>query len=269
MTEEQVAELEGEVLPEENTGEAVEQEDSATSPPEETSAEPEKPKARGVQKRLDELTANWRGEQRRSDQLLQQVEALTKQLGTPPEQEAEPTKEPVLEDFSSYEEFVDARAAYRAEEVIAEKLQEIDNKRQEEAVSREQATIQQQFDTRAKAFAETHDDFQEVAFNPNLHVTEDMVGLLNVSEQGPEILYHLGQNPDESYRIAQLPPGQAAMELGRIEAQLNVLQPNKQTGAPDPIEPISDGRGSQSKDPDEMNPDEWLAWRTAQLESKA
>lgn len=258
---EQSADSEGEVLPEE-TGDVVEEEESTTST-EETAAEPEKPKARGVQKRLDELTANWRGEQRRAQQLQDQNLELQRQLTKPEPVAPQPTEgEPKLENYESYEQYVDARADYRADQKIAEWQSQQEQRSQET-----QAEAQQrEFMDRAETFRESHEDFDSVAFNPSLHVTPDMVGLLNASEKGPELLYHLGQNPNDAQRIAQLPPGQAAMELGRIEAGLGALQPKTDTDAPDAIEPLSGGRGQPgAKDPDDMTTAEWKVWREKQL----
>lgn len=269
MTDE-VAELQGEVLPGE-TGEVEKPEEATTSESEETPAEPQQPKeAKGVQKRINELTANWREEQRQKQQLLDQNLELQRRLTQAPEKEAtsEPTAEPKLEDYSSYEEFVDARADFRAEQKVNEKFEAWKAEQSQATEVQTQAEQRQAFDNRAQTFAESHPDFDEVARNPNLPVTPGMAELLNVSEKGPELLYHLGQNPGEAARLASLPQGQAAMELGRIEAQLSVLQPNTQTSAPPVIEPLTDGQGSKTKDPDEMTTSEWQEWRNAQIAAR-
>lgn len=267
----EIAESQGEVLPE-DTGDAAEIEESATSS-EETSAEPEEQKKpRGVQKRLDELTANWREEQRRSERLLEQNLELQRQLTQRPEPAREEPKQPTeprLDDYSSYEDYVGALADYKAEQKLTEILSRQEREQEEREHMTRRQSAREQFDERALAFADAHPDFDRVARNPDLHVTEEMADLLNASERGPDILYHLGQNPQESARIARLPVAQAAMELGRIEARLAALQPNTRTGAPDPIEPISQGTGARSPDPDKMSPNEWLRWRNAQLENRA
>ncbi|MEE9540456.1 MAG: hypothetical protein V3V85_03055 [Candidatus Thorarchaeota archaeon] len=249
------------------TGEDVTEDSSASeaqASTEDSSAQPEAKEPKGVQKRINELTANWREEQRRANSLQDQNFELQRQVLKPeaPKEVEQKSGEPKLDDYSSYEEYVDARADHRADL----KIEAYKTEQSQQTQTDERAVRQEEFMTRAAVFRESHDDFDSVAFNRNLPVTQDMVDLLNVSDKGPELLYHLGQNPNEAARLSQLPTGQAAMELGRIEAQLGVLQPNTQTGAPDVIEPIDGGTGvSQSTDPDKMSTEEWLTWRQTQL----
>ena len=243
------------------TGEGV-----TETPPtstEDVTAEPQPQKeAKGVQKRINELTGNWRQEQRRADQLQEQNHELQRKIVETPAPEApKAAGEPKLDDFSTYEEYVDARADFR----VAEGIKEFrESQARDSAVTQEQQAAQD-FHTRAGEFRQTHDDFDEIAFNPTLNITKSMSGLINATDKGPELLYHLGQNPDEATAIARLPQDQAAMALGRMEAQMGALQPNTQTGAPDPIAPLTGGQGSTAKDPEDMSTTEWLAWRQNQL----
>ena len=85
------------------------------------------------------------------------------------------------------------------------------------------------------------------------------------SDKGPDLLYHLGQNPEEAARISNLPTAQEAMALGRIEASLTTLQPRTETGAPSPITPLTDGQGSQGVDPDNLSTEEWRQRREAEI----
>lgn len=268
---EEGADLQGEVSPEETGDDVIEE--SSTSESEEPPAEPEGPKEpKGVQKRINELTANWREEQRQREQLQNQLFELQRQMldrkePEAPKEQPSPRVEPKVEDFSTYEEFMDARADWRAEQKFTEQIQAWEAQQQTKAQAESFAERQREFDAKAASFAESHPDFDTVARNPRLPVTQDMAEVLNISEKGPEVLYHLGQNPAEAARIAQLPAAQVGLELGRIEAQLSALQPNTQTGAPSPIEPLTDGSGStRAKDPDQMSMSEWVEWRNSQLE---
>lgn len=253
----------GTVVPEE-TAEAPapeevqtdETEESSPSP-EDTSAEPEeKPKAKGVQKRIDELTANWRAEQRRAEQLQ---EALLRQQPSQPETEAPPvtSEKPQADAFNSYEEYIEALTDWKVDQKQSE-LEEVSARRREADAA---AQREQTFQSRAVAFESEHDDFKAVAMNPLLPVSDAMAQAVQSSEAGPQLLYHLGQNPEEAARIHQLPPVAAAMEMGRLEAVLTATQPNRQTSAPNPIEPLEGGQGTVNKDPDKMTMAEWQAWR--------
>lgn len=262
----EVAELQEE-LPEgdseETTGEVVEEEESATS----EEVVEEKPKAKGVQKRIDELTGNWRSAERRADQLQEALIEAQRQRQAPKEPVAPPPQqnEPKVDDYGSYEEYLSALADHRAEAKVTAKFAELQRSHAEEMQKRQKAERDQAFQAKVQTFRESHEDFDDVVRNPSLPITDDMVGLLNLSEKGPELLYQLGKNPAEAARIAGLPRDQAAMEMGRMEAKLGQIQPKTNSNAPPPIEPLTEGRGSLSKDPDKMTTSEWKRWREGNL----
>lgn len=255
---EEVAELPGEP---EITGEDV-NEDSSPQP-EDTSAQPEEKKPKGVQKRIDELTANWREQERINEQLRQQNYELQRSLTTPKQESAPVAQgEPKADAYSTYEEYIGAVAEYKAEQKF-QTLQQGQQASQQEA---EQQRQQAEFSARASEFAADHPDFNTVAYNPSLPITASMAEALNVSEAGPQLLYHLGSNPLEAARIAQLSPAQAAMEMGRLEVRLTTTQPRTQSNAPDPVQPIQGGGGgNQGVDPETMTADQWRTWRERQL----
>jgi hypothetical protein len=67
-----------------------------------------------------------------------------------------------------------------------------------------------------------------------------MAETIRASDSGPDVAYHLGQNPKEAERISALPPFLQAKEIGRIEAKLAAEPPSKKTSsAPAPIKPVT------------------------------
>ena len=263
----EVAELQGEALPETTTGEDV-IENSSTSEVEETTQEEtpadEQPKkAKGVQKRLDELTALRRDAERDRDYWREL--ALREKKAEQPKAEpaAQSTEKPKLDDFASYEEYTEALTDWKVEQKLSSRS-EAEKKAQAEA---ERQTAMQYHGTREAAFRESHPDYDQVAGNPRLPITEAMAEAAFTSEKGPELLYHLGKNPQEAARIAALSPYQAAMEL-RLEARL--ARPQKtQTGAPDPITPISGiGGGQTSTLETARSMDEYARLRRKQMTGK-
>ena len=103
-------------------------------------------------------------------------------------------------------------------------------------------------------------DFDRVAFDPALQVTPAMAETIARAEQGPELIYHLGRNPDVARRIAGLDALSAARELGRIEAALAAPSPRRVTAAPEPARPLG-GAESPRRDPASMSYDEYRRWR--------
>lgn len=259
MTDE-VAELQGEDLPEITADGELEESlasEAEEANQDETPAEP--PKARGVQKRLDELTSLRRDAERDRDYWRELAIKQSAQKEPEPRAEA-PQGKPVLDAYPSYEEYIEAVADWKVEQRLSAEREQQTRVQQETA---QQQTIRE-FQSRADRVRESHPDFDDVVGNRSLAISEAMVEAAYGSEKGPELLYHLGQNPKEAERIYNLPPYQAAMEMGRLEAALS-RPSRKNPSAPDPIRPIAGGGGSQTVDPDSMTAEQWAIWRNKQL----
>ena len=116
-----------------------------------------------------------------------------------------------------------------AEELIAQR-----------EAAKQQAAITEAYYDLEEDVRTKYDDFDQVAYNPNLPVTEYMAQSIQASDIGPEVIYWLGSNPKEAGRIAQLPPILQAKEIGKIEASLSSNPPVKKTStAPAPIAPVT------------------------------
>lgn len=146
-----------------------------------------------------------------------------------------PQEQPVANDmmlrpeqFESTEAYVDALAHQRAQQLI----------QQQEEVRRAKE-LAGSFENRVEAFEEKFPDFAQVAFSNTHKVSEYMTQAIMASDVGPEIAYHLGLNPKESNRIADLPPLLQVKEIGKLEAKLAANPPVKKTSsAPAPISPV-------------------------------
>ena len=131
--------------------------------------------------------------------------------------------------FNSYDDYAEALAERKAEELIAQR-----------EAQRETQALQEQYYEREEGIRDKYDDFDQVAYNPNLSVTEYMAQSIQASEVGPEVLYWLGSNPKEADRIARLNPILQAKEIGKIEASLTSNPPVRKTStAPAPIAPVT------------------------------
>ena len=117
------------------------------------------------------------------------------------------------------------------------KAQELLARREAEQQQRE---LLEAYHDREEAARDKYDDFEMVAYNPNLPVTEAMAKAIQASDIGPDVLYHLGSNPKEAQRISRMDPILQAREIGKIEAQLGAAPPVKRTSnAPAPIAPVT------------------------------
>ena len=163
-----------------------------------------------------------------------------------------PVTPPSLDQFGTVDEYAEARA----EQILQTRQQQA---RHSEIVS---AYQDREEDARDK-----YEDFEQVAYNPNLPITTVMAQTIQASEIGPEVAYYLGANPKEADRISRLEPMIQAKEIGRIEAKLVTDPPvKKSTSAPSPISPVtarnSGNPAFDTTDPRSvktMSASEWIA----------
>jgi hypothetical protein len=140
-----------------------------------------------------------------------------------------PQELPSADKFESVEEYAEALAARKAEELLAQRQQQ----------QREQEAMRHYFDKEEEAM-EKYDDYKQVAYNPNIPISQVMAETIRGSDIGPDLAYYLGSNPQEAHRISQLPAYLQAKEIGKLELKLESNPPAKRTSsAPAPINPIT------------------------------
>ena len=215
---------------------APEPELTAVPEPEVTAPETEEPKPAktftqeeldaAIGKRLAREQRKWEREQARRQQ-----------------ETAPPAPTPSLEQFESVDQYAEALAVQKAKELLAK--QEAERARME--------TLEAYHDREEEARGK-YEDFEQVAYNPNLPITTVMAETIQASDIGPDVAYYLGANPKEADRISRLSPYLQAKEIGKIEAKLSDNPPvKKTTSAPPPIAPIS-GRGTGAPAYDTTDP---------------
>ena len=177
-----------------------------------------------------------------------------------------PTEAPSVDQYDTVEAYADALAEQKAEQLLAKREQ---NRQQSELI---EAYHDREEEARAK-----YDDFEQVAYNPNLRITNAMAESIQSSDIGPDVAYYLGANPKEADRISRLSPLIQAKEIGRIEANLTSNPPVRKTSsAPAPIAPVT-ARGGNSANYDTTDPrsiktmstSEWIAAERARQVKKA
>lgn len=265
--------------------------ESATAPEnEQPSASDEPKKAKGVQKRLDELTRQREDERRRAEaaeaRLDRALAALEVRGGRPAEEhkadidagEPEPQRPNKHEtpDPDAYEQaimdYAEAKASWIARREVKAATVEASNRTQAIAVEQAQEAARSAYAARVETVKAKHHDFVEFAESPDVQVSIPMAAAILHSENGPELQYYLGRNPQEAERIRALSPPIQLLELGKIEARITAspapaASKPAVSAAPAPIKPISGAAPSSQKSPEDMTMDEYAAYRRAQTRS--
>lgn len=218
----------------------------------------EKPKG-GFQRRIGELTRNWREAERRNEELMEVLQRLAPKQYTPEEPKAAPTLEQHGYNENEYQKALVEYAKAEARREVQETL-----KREREEATKQ--TRAESFRSRESEFADSVEDYYDVVYSPTTPISQTMAEVIAESEHGAALAYHLGKNPQIARALYSLPPIQAARELGRLEAKLAEPKPKPVvTKAPPPPPKIEASEPEAERDPDKMSVDEWLKWRNKQL----
>jgi len=157
------------------------------------------------------------------------------------------------EQFESPEAYAEALAYQKAEELIAKR-----------EAAKQQSQVLESYQEREESAREKYDDFEQVAYNPKLPITNVMAETIQSSDIGPELAYYLGSNPKDAERISRMTPLSQAKEIGKIEAKLAAEPPVKRTtSAPAPISPVT-ARASGSPSHDTTDPRSIKSMTTSQ-----
>lgn len=256
-------------------------EESATSPESASASEPPAKPARGVQKRLDELTKKIGDAERLADTERQEklrLLALLEAKGKPEPEKMHDDSEPVRPqkaDFAdpdaydkALDDYIDTRSAWRAEKAITEAREKDRKEVEQRQIAEGQQAARDAYTSRVEKAREKYADYSEVAESPSVNVSMPVAHAILHSEHGPDIAYHLGKNPAEAERISKLPPPLQLVELGLIVASLRGPATSASTGdapkplpakssAPKPGKPLQSGSDNATKDIEEMSVEEY------------
>lgn len=227
-----------------------------------STTEPTTPKEKPwFQKRIDEVTAEKWDARRAADaaeKRARELEAELARVRSGQQPSGEDTQQASTEDRKDGKRYV---AEDEVERLVEQRARE---KAEADAFTE---TCNKVFEQGKKEFS----DFEEALTNFQ-HVGGMNVNFVEAAiETGHAhlLLHHLGQNPDEAYRIIKLSPIKMATELTRLAAKLTTPKADPVSGAPEPIKPPRGGRSKlEETDPDKMTTKEWMAWREKQLKEK-
>jgi hypothetical protein len=228
-------------------------------------AEPEEKKSEAAKRREREKAAKQRLADERNTALteLQQMQAARQKVLDAAKAEKEPTETDYPDPFDfqtakmlwGIEQKLarrDAKQVEEAADAVKSKVQEIDQQ--------ERAVIAEAWAAQVAEAKTRYADFEKVAhFAP---ISDDVAKLVAASDVGADLAYHLGQNPAVARALSSMPLVEAARELGRMEARLQVPKPQTVTNAPEPITPVRGG-ASVGRDPAKMSYLEFKAYREA------
>ena len=191
--------------------------------------------------------------------------------------EDKPPVKPKLENFNTLPEYEDAKDKYFEDLAAFEAKQAVAKFKTESQQQAERQTVADGWATQVAEAKTRYSDFEAVAFSEDVPFSQAMFEAVTTSELGADIAYELGKNPDESERIAKLPPIQAVREIGKIEARIAArnaaAEKTEETQAatskaPRPPVPVRRPAVSSNEPEDKDDYKTWVRKREAQLKAR-
>ena len=251
--------------------EEVIESDVPETPKEEPAEEPKaEPVPKGVQKRIDRAVRDKYEAQARAKMLeerLNQLEQRQTQSQQPVAQQQQ--NEPKLEDFSSYEDYISAKAEYIAEQRVTSTLREAQQRSAAEKAQVAHQSAVQAFVSRVATATAELPDFEEVIAESTIPMPQHMEQAIYDSEVGPHLAYYLATHEDEALALTKMNPISAVRSLGRIEAKIEngFYKKAQKSNAPEPIVPAGT-KTKVTKNPSEMTDAEFAAWRKTYIKNR-
>ena len=210
-----------------------------------------------------------REEARKEREQRESLEAKVKELESRSQpQRAESTEEPRPEQFTDMYEYAKALTDYKVDQRLGEEKQKVEQAKAE-------AQRQQVINTWAKrvesAKAEMP-DFEAMVGSADVVVSNEVRDAIFESDVGPQVLYHLAENPEIAEKLQGMTVTSALRTIGKLEAQFEKAEPQTKTvvgksKAPAPINPIrsaANGRDVNLNSNGEFH-GSYQAWKAARL----
>lgn len=218
-----------------------------------------------MQKRIDELTANWRSEQRRAENLQSLLEQTLRlnhpqQVQQQPQPELQVKQPPKLEDFN-FDEAAWQQAVI--DHKVAERLDAVEAQRKQQQAEEARRSEAQRFMQEASQAESKYPGITQMLGNPALPISGALFDAVMASKHRVDLAYQIASNPAKAFELSNMQPWQIGMELARMEFAISTPPQPKPSAAPDPVKPVANGPAAPRPDP--TNVADWIQRRRQEI----
>ena len=236
--------------PTEPTEEAEEQSGQESDEIKATEEKKSNPK---LEKRFSELTKQREEARKEAQREREQRESLENRLkeleerATPRPVEVQENVKPQPHQFNDAFEYAEALAEWSTEQALINR----DKQEAERRAQEERNKVLDGWNKRLNDAKADLPDFDDMVASSDVVVNDHIRDAILESDVGPQILYHLAENPELADKLNSGSPISALRQIGRLEAQFERKEaPVAETKpsvarskAPAPINPIKTGSG--------------------------
>lgn len=190
------------------------------------------------------------------------------------QQTPQPAGEPTRENYATTEEYLEARAEWKAEQKVEKKFKEREDAERQRTEREKNDNARAAFNKRMKDSAKEVEDFEDVIGSTDFRthpVGQMNAEVLDAADEPGRMFHYLIKHPEEAERIASLPMGKQAREIWSLEQKtFSAKPPVKPSKAPEPISPVGGKAAVGDEMPDAAkHPEKWMEWRNRQIAEKA
>ena len=227
------------VVEEPSGEEATEKHEKATEAEEQHKPNPK------IQDRFDKLTKQREEAKRETEAAIARAEAAERknqemEARLNPPKAIEPDAKPQANQFTDAFEYAEALSEWSAENALRQR----DNQEAQKKQQADRDKMATSWKDRQATFEVKQPDYQEMIASSEVSVSDPIRDAILESDMGPELLYHLAENPEIAQSWATKSIITSLRELGKLEAKLSIDKPAavdpapKPSKAPTPITPI-------------------------------
>jgi hypothetical protein len=227
---------------------AQETEKAETESATEAETTQEKPKGKGgFQKKIDKLTRERSEATERADNLERELsefrakfDAIEQRLAPKAETQQEkpkteaiagkPLESEIGTKFKDWPEYNEALIDWKAEEKIQARLDERDKNAQERELENYREEIGNEYRKNLDEFRKATPDFDAAvdrAAKAGMQLPVPIIDRIRALSNGPDVTYHLVNNPEEALALIQAEPSEGFVMLGILSASLKPSEPPK------------------------------------------
>jgi len=224
----------------------VEAESQSDTEAENESEVTEKPKANPkLEKRFSELTKQREQARQEAAAAKADKEALENRIrelegrSNPVKKDVSVLDEPQPSQFNDAFEYAKALAEYSTEKALSER----DRQDAERIANSQREKVIDTWTKRLDAAKASLPDFDDMVQSADVAVSNDVRDAILESEVGPQVLYHLAENPEFAKSLSEMTTQKSLRELGKLEARFEVKDVESKpvavkSKAPAPINPL-------------------------------
>jgi len=245
------AEAPSEAEVEETPSEPEVEADVESEPEAEKEATEERKPNPKLEKRFSELTKQREAARQEAQREREAREALEARLqaleqsSQPQKASEQPDEEPQPHQFSDAFEYAKALAEFTAEKALKER----DKQEAQRKADEEKQKVMTAWAQKVEAAKAELPDFDAMIQSSDVVVNDAVRDAILESDVGPQLLYHLAENPEIAEKLSTSSVPSALRQLGKLEAKLEKAvetQPEtkpskpvaKKSNAPEPIKPL-------------------------------